>query len=103
MATERHKRAPRAASGDGDSTEVKPSDAVSPSSPNASDPADESGAATPNLNRAERRLEAKRKKGSRAATHVPQRSTTAPTNAMRRQGVKGLANSMKGTNTRRSG
>lgn len=105
MADQRRKRVPSAASGEDDSIEVKPSDAAQPSASTSSEPAteDESGAATPSLNRAERRLEAKRKKGGRASTHAPQKGTTAPTNAMRRQGVRGLANSMKGTNTRRSG
>ncbi len=66
-------------------------------------PEDESPADPPPLNRAERRLEAKRKKGRGKSGRTAQQRPGRSGGAMRGRGLQGFARSRKGTNTRRSG
>ncbi len=68
-----------------------------------SDAEEEANEEAPPLNRAERRLAAKRKAGRNAPTRATPHGMSSSTNTMRGQGVKGPGGSKKGTNTRRSG
>ena len=80
----------------------------------ASPPADDSAAAdsaadgestedaTP-MNRADRRLEAKRKKGRNTSTSTQPQGRSIPGQGLRGRGVQGGTGQTKGTNTRRSG
>jgi hypothetical protein len=57
----------------------------------------------PPMNRAERRLEAKRKKGRNPSTKAQPQGTTGAGQGMRGRGFQGKGGQTKGTNTRRSG
>ena len=104
MASGGKKRKPPASGGEA-RREAKQPAAQRAEASNTGDPGveDESGEPTPPLNRAARRLEAKRKSGRNAPTGVTPSSSSSVADAMRRRGVKGPRGSMKGTNTRRSG
>ena len=68
----------------------------------AADDGDESDEAPPPMNRAQRRLEAKRKSGRNAPTRVTPNGMSSG-DSMRGKGVQGGQGSARGTNTRRSG
>ena len=98
-----NKRAEAPASGGKGRREVKrpaaqPADASSTNEPTAEEESD-----APPLNRAERRLAAKRKAGRNATRRVTPNGMSSSTDSMRRRGVQGPGGSMKGTNTRKSG
>ena len=105
MAPRSKKRAERPASRDDGRRDGKrpvgsDADASNAGAPGAED---ESDAPPPPLNRAARRLEAKRKSGRNAPTRVTPNGMSSPTDSMRRQGVTRSPGSVKDTNTRRSG
>ena len=96
MARKTDKQAPpRAAATDG-ASEAEPTDADSATE------GDSTEDAAP-MNRAERRLEAKRQKGRNPSTRVQPQGRGAPGQGLRGRGVQGGATQTKGTNTRRSG
>lgn len=64
---------------------------------------DESPADPPPMNRADRRLEAKRAKGRGKPGRTPQQRPDPSDGDMRGQGLRGFARSRRGTNTRRGG
>lgn len=67
------------------------------------DTTDEPSEDSPPMNRAERRLEAKRKKGRNPSTKAQPQGTTGAGQGMRGRGFQGKGGQTKGTNTRRSG
>lgn len=71
--------------------------------PPSTPPEDESADDALPMNRAERRLEAKRKKGRNPSTSTQPQGRGAPGQGMRGRGVQGGSGQQKGTNTRRSG
>ena len=69
----------------------------------ASDADGESSEDSPPMNRAERRLEAKRKKGRNPSTGAQPQGRGGAGQGMRGRGFQGGTGQTKGTNTRRSG
>ena len=78
------------------------SEAASPPADDSSDDCESTEDAAP-MNRADRRLEAKRKKGRNPSTSAQPQGRGIPGQGMRGRGVQGGTGQTKGTNTRRSG
>jgi hypothetical protein len=103
MARKTDKQAPlRSATTDGASEADPP---ATEAQATASDPAadGESTEDAAPMNRAERRLEAKRQKGRNPSTRTQPQGRSAPGQGLRGRGFQGGTGQTKGTNTRRSG
>lgn len=101
MARKTDKTTPPKAAATDDATEAASSPADSAAADSADDGESTEDAAP--MNRAERRLEAKRKKGRNPSTSAQPQGRGAPGQGMRGRGVQGGTGQTKGTNTRRSG
>jgi len=77
-----------------------PSQAATTDSASEADPPTDDAAP---MNRAERRLEAKRQKGRNPSTSAQPQGRGVPGQGMRGRGFQGGTGQTKGTNTRRSG